>query len=152
MELASASPVGSLLLSGLLPFSLVHLGLIGYAPVTKSKIRKSLMPQNPRPRTVLEVLDVESRRAAELLHKTFSAVGVSSNFAPIVLVLGHGASSRNNPYSSAYNCGACCGNEGGPNARLFAQLANDPTVRDALRSEFSVDIPGDSVRSRCISS
>lgn len=33
LEIASASPIGSLVLSGFLPLSLVHLGLIGYVHV-----------------------------------------------------------------------------------------------------------------------
>src|SRR5690606_23314279 len=52
--------------------------------------------------------------------------GAGSHLAPLVLVLGHGATSQNNPHRGVYECGACGGSAGGPNARAFAAMANDP--------------------------
>lgn len=59
-------------------------------------------------------------------------IGLVSGFAPLVTLLGHGASTVNNPHHSAYECGACGGSNGGPNARAFAHMANDPEVRAEL--------------------
>ncbi len=61
-----------------------------------------------------------------------SLTGFPKTFAPIVVLAGHGSSTVNNPYGSALDCGACGGNHGGANARVMAQIFNDPDVRARL--------------------
>ncbi len=64
---------------------------------------------------------------------------VASGLAGLIVFVGHGASSVNNPYFAAYDCGACSGKGGGPNARAIALMANRPEVRAILR-ERGLDI------------
>jgi uncharacterized protein YbcC (UPF0753/DUF2309 family) len=82
------------------------------------------------------------REMADIVRRVLEDIGIVHRLAPLVLIVGHGSISLNNPHESAHDCGACGGGRGGPNARAFAQMANDPRVRQLL-AVYGLHIPAD---------
>ena len=62
-------------------------------------------------------------------------MSLTSGFAPLLVLVGHGCHTDNNPNQAGLDCGACGGQSGGVNARLAASLVNDPQVRAGLADE-----------------
>jgi len=104
-------------------------------------------------RVILEFIEKESfpregqfkngftvQEMTERVCRTLKGIGLTQNFSASVYVVAHGASSSNNPHFAAYDCGACSGKSGAPNARAFAWMANHPPVRQALKM-LGIEIP-----------
>lgn len=79
---------------------------------------------------------------ANIVKAVFDMCGIREKIAPLVILLGHGSASTNNPFRQAYGCGACGGNAGIPNSRAFAKMANDPRVRTELRT-LGLELPSE---------
>lgn len=140
-ERASFSPLGSLAISALLlPFSAHELFLKSLAPQTAVALEDAfssvVMPKS--------VTDFDSpfsdAEASSRLAQVFKNIGVTkqNDFARLVMLTGHGARSVNNPLIAAYGR-----DESGPNARVFARYANNPSVRMMLRQQYGINIPDD---------
>ena len=129
----------------LFPMALRLLSPLAYSRLA-AKLNAVFLPE---PRTELTFMrdDDASRDATTGLMKGFSTeemadrvasvlgpIGLRQGHARLVVVLGHGSTSLNNPHESAHDCGACGGRRGGPNARVFAAMANRMDVREALRT------------------
>lgn len=83
-------------------------------------------------------IPLEDRKRMAL--SALKAMSLTDEFAPLVLIVGHGSSTTNNPHASGLDCGACGGNSGEANAKVAASVLNDLQVRESLREE-GIDIP-----------
>jgi len=76
--------------------------------------------------------DLEARVSSAAT--ALSAMGLTTGYARLILMAGHGSTSANNPHAAGLDCGACGGQTGEVNARMLAQLLNDPAVRSGLHA------------------
>ncbi len=115
-------------------------GRIVQPPVTQLRLER----MEAEPGSENGQLGYSVEEMARIVEGGLRAIGLGQGelFAPLVVICGHGSSSLNNPHEAAYDCGACGGGRGGPNARAFAQMANDARVRRLL-SERGLPVPED---------
>jgi uncharacterized protein YbcC (UPF0753/DUF2309 family) len=143
-------PFWSLLMGIAKTPSLVFRSLV---PRQTEKVKRRLKGFGPaRPKTRLKLFRVDDddkgadridgfksgytiAEAADAIFTTLSAMGLTKQLSPIIVIVGHGSSSLNNPHEAAHDCGATGGGRGGPNARAFAAMANDVGVRTLLKEK-----------------
>ncbi len=77
---------------------------------------------------------------ADRVDGMLKSIGLVNHFAPLVYIVGHGATSLNNTHYAGYDCGACSGRPSSVNARVFCYAANHPKVRAILQGK-GVNIP-----------
>ena len=68
----------------------------------------------------------------DLAERILQAMGLRGPIPALLVLLGHGSQSANNPHAAGLDCGACCGQSGEINTRLLAGLLNEVEVRAEL--------------------
>ena len=114
---------------------------IGKLVIDALGLRTTPVPDDPAPRAD-PALDLGARTAAA--ETVLRAMSLTTGFARLVILAGHGANVVNNPHASGMHCGACGGYSGEVNARLLAALLNDREVRSSLGPK-GIAIPSDTL-------
>ncbi|MFN8854887.1 MAG: DUF2309 domain-containing protein [Planctomycetaceae bacterium] len=109
-----------------------------FAPPRGTRLRLERSTEKPGPEG--DAIGFSLAEMVNMSERTLRDIGLIRNFAPLVFFVGHGSFCLNNPHKSAYDCGACSGGAGGPNARALAAMLNDMRVRLAL-AERGIEIP-----------
>jgi len=111
----------------------VWMGLRSFAPTLAMQI-KTAITQTIRPQVeVTPALEnITLMEQCAYAEGALRMMGLTRNFAPLVILCGHGSTTQNNAYATALDCGACGGRHGASNARLLAAMLNSAKVRDQL--------------------
>ncbi len=112
--------------------------LVGPPQVTRLRLERTADEPGPAD----EQIGFSLEEMATFGERVLRDIGLTSNFARLVMFFGHGSFCLNNPHKSCYDCGACSGGAGGPNARALAAMLNDPRVRSVL-AERGLAVPAD---------
>ena len=116
-------------------------------PIYAVKLVKSALGFTPKAKLepAPEVIGGMSAEAkADTGAAVLKAMSMQRGHGEVVLLLGHGGNTTNNPHESAYHCGACGGYTGEVSARLLAILLNDPETRAGLASR-GVEVADDTL-------
>lgn len=80
----------------------------------------------------LEEQGITLPKQIEMATAVLTNLGITQDFARLVVFCGHGSQTENNPLRAGLDCGACGGHSGESNARFAAMLINQPAVRAGL--------------------
>ena len=108
--------------------------------ITRLRLERTESPPGPEGNHIGFNLE----EMANIGERVLRDIGLTSGFARLFIFFGHGSFCLNNPHKSAYDCGACSGGAGGPNARALAAMLNDPRVRSILAGR-GLHIPSETV-------
>ena len=89
-----------------------------------------------------ETTGIPLHEQVRMAQSALKGMSLTSGFARLVLIAGHGSSTVNNPHASGLDCGACGGHAGDANAHVAAKVLNHSKVREELGKQ-GITIPND---------
>jgi uncharacterized protein YbcC (UPF0753/DUF2309 family) len=106
------------------------------AGLTESENRTRM----PRLTSTVDGQPLTADERCDIAAALLRTMGLTRDFARLVLFVGHGSETKNNAHAAGLDCGACNGQPGDVNARAAAALLNDADIRIGLVAR-GIDIP-----------
>lgn len=122
-------------------FSGTWMGLKTISPNLASKFRSWVMNKIRKPQDIEPSLNsISFKEQCKYAEVALRMMGLTQNFAPLIVFCGHGSKTQNNAYATALDCGACGGRHGASNARILAAIMNRSKVKMQL-AKNGIHIP-----------
>lgn len=115
----------------------------------KNKINKARTIRLDIASDELGMSGISDDQRVQMARNALKAMSLTDKFAKLVLIVGHGSTSVNNPHATGLDCGACGGHSGEANARVAAAVLNDRNVRNHLK-EDGIHIPESTLFLACL--
>ncbi|REG91000.1 YbcC family protein [Algoriphagus antarcticus] len=96
-----------------------------------------------------ETVGIPLEQQIQMAKNALKAMSLADDLGRLVLIVGHGSSTVNNPHATGYDCGACGGHSGEANARVAAAVLNSREVRAGLLAE-KIFIPTNTIFLACL--
>lgn len=128
------------LVEALGPASGLWMALRTFAPLTAERLRAAVIRREEAPRGTPGIDAIPLADQCAYAEGALRMMGLTKDFAPLVVFCGHGSTTRNNAYATALDCGACGGHHGAGNARILAAILNSSEVRAYLAGQ-GIKIP-----------
>lgn len=116
-----------------------------FAPLSSTRLDRAARARIvPAVSTRPDMGDIPFSKQVDYGEGALRMMGLTKNFASLVVFCGHGSTTTNNAYAAALDCGACGGNHGGLNARILAAILSKIDVRAAVAAR-GLPIPEDTL-------
>lgn len=96
-----------------------------------------------------ETVGIPFDQQVQMGKNALKAMSLTEDFGKFVLIVGHGATTVNNPHATGLDCGACGGHSGEANAKVAAAVLNNQLVRESLTAD-GIQIPDDTTFLACL--
>lgn len=119
-------------------FGFIEIFGLGYlVPLLANTFRKYALPPTI---TSPDLSELDLNTQIDLAESLLKQLSLTQGLSPLVLLCGHGSTVQNTPHQAAYDCGACCGHSGAPNALMAVNILNRTDVREGLRGR-GIEVP-----------